>query len=97
MLLTLIRRSYCSLCDKLRDALLEAAARHGISIQLMEIDLDDLPAHTAPTCEAQYGELVPVLIAGELNSGVEICHYHFDEPAWLAAMTELTAATQHKS
>ncbi len=84
MRLTLIGRRYCSLCDKLRVALVDAACRHNIEFELTELDLDDHPVH-----EGVFGEWIPVLLDGELAASTErqrhneICHYHFDESKWL--------------
>lgn len=75
--LTLVGRSYCSLCDKMRDALQAYVRGRVAKIDLEIVDLEDFPEH-----EAQYGELVPVLLAGDLSTGHEICHYHFDEAMW---------------
>jgi len=47
---------------------------------LREIDLDEHPA-----LEVRYSEWVPVLLLGSAESGVEICHYHFDRDKWNAA------------
>ncbi len=85
--LTLVGRSYCSLCDKMRDACQAAASRDGVDLGLIVVDLDDHPAR-----EAQYGELVPVLLDGPFDGGIEICHYHFDESAWVAARQRHLAA-----
>jgi hypothetical protein len=75
--LTLVGRSYCSLCDKMRLALEAAAAQRNITVHLTEIDLDE-----APAWEAKFGELVPILLAGDIATGQEVCHYHFDHAAW---------------
>lgn len=75
--LTLIGRSYCHLCDDLRDALRAAAQADGVAIALREIDVDE-----HPELEPEYGMLVPVLLKGGPQDGVEICHYHFDPAAW---------------
>ena len=74
--LTLVSRSYCSLCDKMRKALYASASTHNVVLALSEIDLDDFPAH-----EDKYGERVPILMAGTLDQANEICHYHLDEVA----------------
>lgn len=50
----------------------------GLSFNLDIVDVDD-----HPELEARYGELVPVLLDGE----VEICHYFLDQ-AKLAAHLE---------
>lgn len=80
--LTQVGRGYCSLCDTMRAACLEAALRHRADIELLEVDLD-----AYPDLEGKFGEWVPVLLLGTLEDGVEICHYHFDEMAWLAAVS----------
>ncbi len=85
--LTLVGRSYCSLCDKMRDACHAAARRDRVELSLVEVDLDDLPA-----LEGQYGELVPVLLDGPLDGAIELCHYHFDNSAWAAARQRQQAA-----
>lgn len=72
--LTLVGRSYCSLCDKMRLQLNDYAKANNIEFVLVDIDLDD-----TPTLEEQFGIRVPILMLGEFPHGVEICHYHFDE------------------
>lgn len=82
MQLTLIGRSYCHLCDEMRvavQAALQDCALEGAA-HLREIDLDEHPA-----LEVRYSEWVPVLLLGSAESGVEICHYHFDRDKWNAA------------
>ena len=79
MTLTLLIRSYCHLCDEMRDALAPLAAAHGATVVERDVDAD-------PALEARYGDLVPVLLAGDAATGVEICHYRFDAPALLAAL-----------
>jgi hypothetical protein len=83
MRLTLVGRSYCHLCDDMRAALnaaLSAAGEAGRSAEIVEIDLD---AH--PALEDRFSEWVPVLLLGEPETGVEICHYHFDPVQWVAS------------
>jgi Glutaredoxin-like domain (DUF836) len=75
--LTLVGRSYCSLCDKMRLALEAAALECNVRVDLTEIDLDEMPAF-----EAKFGEFVPVLLVGDITTGHEVCHYHFDHAAW---------------
>ena len=77
--LTLVGRSYCSLCDKMRTALLDYANANGIRLKLAEIDLDDLPAF-----EDEFGIRVPILMLGDFPTGEEICHYHFDVAAFMS-------------
>lgn len=69
--LTLYIRTYCHLCDDMRAAVEPWRSR--LSLELVEVDVDDDPA-----LEARLGERVPVLMAGEQ----EICHYFFDEEAF---------------
>jgi Glutaredoxin-like domain (DUF836) len=76
--LTLVGRSYCSLCDKMRVSLADYAKINDISLQLAEIDLDDFPQW-----EDKFGERVPILMLADAPNGAEICHYHFDEAAFM--------------
>ena len=41
--------------------------------EVVELDVD---AH--PALEARYGDLVPVLVLGDPQTGRELCHYHLD-------------------
>jgi hypothetical protein len=80
MRLTLIGRSYCHLCEAMRaelHAALISAGGAGKSVKIVEIDLDAYPA-----LENRFSGLVPVLLLGEPETGVEICHYHFDHHRW---------------
>jgi hypothetical protein len=79
MQLTLLTRAYCHLCDDMRSALLPLL--EGRDVTLVEHDVD---AHAA--LEARYGELVPVLLAGDVATGREICHYRLDAAAVRAAI-----------
>jgi hypothetical protein len=81
--LTLIGRSYCHLCEDMRaalDAALISAGEAGRSAEIVELDLD---AH--PALEERYSVWGPVLVLGEPETGVEICHYHFDLNRWTSA------------
>ena len=68
MKLTLLSRSYCSLCQKMLDALQPWREAHGFDIEVVDVDADE-------ALVARYNELVPVLLDGD----VEICHWHLDE------------------
>jgi hypothetical protein len=68
--LTLLTRAYCHLCDEMREALAPLAAQAGASVVELDVDAD-------PALEAQFGELVPVLLAGGVD-GRELCHYTLD-------------------
>lgn len=66
--LTLLSRTYCHLCEEMRDALAPIARRHGAAI--VEVDVD---AH--PALERAHGDRVPVLFLGAPGDGRELCHY----------------------
>ena len=66
--LTLMSRGYCHLCHDMELALKALAEEFGASITVLDVDAD-------PALEAQYDELVPVLLHGE----TELCHYFLDE------------------
>jgi hypothetical protein len=70
VVLTLLVRAYCHLCDDMRAALAPLAARAGAAI--VEIDID---AH--PDLEASFGDRVPVLMQGGIG-GSELCHFTLD-------------------
>lgn len=71
-------RSYCHLCDDMKDALLAAFALPADEVAMIDVDADE-------ALVALYDELVPVLMgrnaAGELT---RLCHYHLDRPAVVA-------------
>ena len=70
MRLTLYGRPGCHLCDDMRAALEAARARHGFSLE--EVDVD-----ASPELVQAYGALIPVLVC----AGREVCHYFFDPDA----------------
>jgi thioredoxin reductase (NADPH) len=78
--LTLLTRAYCHLCDEMQDAVTPLAMAMGIPVTVVDVD-----AH--PALEAAYGDLVPVLFAGEPGSGVELCHFRFDRARVERALT----------
>lgn len=71
MTLTLLGRTYCHLCDDMREALAPLARRYGATVVELDVDADR-------ALEARYGDLVPVLLLGDAKSGVEVCHYVLD-------------------
>jgi len=79
MRLTLLTRAYCHLCDQMRDGLRPLLA--GRTVELIEIDVD-----ADPGLEERFGDLVPVLIAGEPGDGRELCHHRLDRDAVRAAL-----------
>ena len=78
--LTFLTRAYCHLCDTMRDALMPLAAAHGASVRELDVDAD-------PALEAAYGELVPVVLFGDVDDGQVLCHYHLDRARVVAALT----------
>jgi len=81
MRLTMLARAWCHLCDEMQDALRPIAARHGATVTV--IDVDD-PAHAA--LETDWGELVPVLFAGEPDPSRELCRCRLDAARVTAAL-----------
>ncbi|HEX4858284.1 MAG TPA: glutaredoxin family protein [Usitatibacteraceae bacterium] len=79
MKLTVLSRTYCHLCDDLVAALDAFRARAKVVLDVEVVDIDRFPA-----LEAQWGDKVPVLLAGDR----EVCHYHFDETALVRALGE---------
>jgi len=67
--LTLLSRDCCHLCHDMAAALGPLAGEFGITVKVVDIDSD-------PLLEANYDELVPVLLHG----GYELCRYFLDEP-----------------
>ena len=78
--LTFLTRAYCHLCDTMRDALMPLAAAHGANVREMDVDAD-------PALEAAYGDLVPVVLFGDVDDGQVLCHYHLDRARVVAALT----------
>lgn len=68
--LTLYGRRYCHLCDDMAAALEPLRAQFGFALDVVDVDADE-------RLEATYGELVPVLMAGDF----ELCHYFLDAAA----------------
>lgn len=65
--LSLLSRVYCHLCHDMEVALAPLAEEFGASVTVVDVDADE-------ALEARWGELVPVLLHGE----VELCHYFLD-------------------
>lgn len=76
-------RSYCHLCEELRDALRQALGATPASIEMIDVDADE-------ALVARYDELVPVLM-GQSGDGqwVELCHYHLDLARLQAFVVEM--------
>ena len=79
VVLTLLSRSYCHLCDDMAAALAPLAARVGARVVVIDVDAD-------PALEARHGERVPVLFLGAPADGTELCHYHLDAGRVLEAL-----------
>jgi len=69
-LLTMYSRIGCHLCEDMQNLLPCYLDEAGLSLNIVYIDNND-------DLEQQYGSLVPVLKAGEM----EICHYFLDVKA----------------
>jgi hypothetical protein len=76
MRLTLLTRAYCHLCDEMRAEIAPLAAAAAIPIDEIDVDTDDSLA-------TRWGDLVPVLLAGEC----ELFHYRVDRAALTAYLT----------
>lgn len=76
---TVYSRSYCHLCDDLIAGLHTLQARQRFEFRVIDVDSD-------PGLEAQFGELVPLLMHGER----ELCHYHLDSAAVTAYLAQIS-------
>jgi hypothetical protein len=57
----------------MRAALAPLAGAHRATVREIDVDTD-------PALESRFGERVPVLLLGELDGGVELCHFLLDAP-----------------
>jgi hypothetical protein len=85
LLLTLLSRAYCHLCDEMRVAVAPIAAAHGATLSVVDVDADQ-------TLEAVYGDRVPVLFLGAPGSGIELGHYVCDTTHVSAALAAAASA-----
>ena len=70
--LVLYSRSYCHLCDDMREALVRYASEVEFDLKIVDVDGD-------PRLVALYDELVPVLTASLADGGTrQLCHYFLD-------------------
>ncbi len=81
VVLTLLYRAYCHLCDEMQEALRPLVRRHGALIEVVDVDR---PEHA--TLEREWGERVPVLFRGAPVATNELCHYHLDATRVEAAL-----------
>ncbi len=79
--LTLLVRSYCHLCDDMRDTLAPLAQRFGWAVDEIDIDADAI-------LERRWGESVPVLLAGER----ELSRHRIDVDVVTAFLLDASAA-----
>jgi len=76
-------RSYCHLCEDLRDALRQALGEIPAVIEMVDVDADE-------ALVARYDELVPVLMGqGRDGQWQELCHYHLDKARLQAFVAEM--------
>lgn len=75
---TVLSREYCSLCETMVAALEQLQGRLSFDFEVLDVD-------SRPELEARWGDLVPVLLAGD----AEVCHYHLDRVALDAALTRM--------
>ena len=85
VVLTLLYRAYCHLCDEMLDALRPLTAPRGVAVTVVDVD-------TEPALEQAFGDRVPVLFAGDPAGGAELCHFRLDQARVEAALAELPAA-----
>ncbi len=71
ILLRVLSRSWCHLCDELLEGLAPIAARYNTQIEVIDVDSD-------AQLEERWGELVPVVLTDDHQP---LCHYHLDERA----------------
>ncbi|MBO7081090.1 MAG: glutaredoxin family protein [Neisseriaceae bacterium] len=77
MKLTLLFRTYCSLCTTMQKEILDYQSRFHFELNI--IDIDDFP-----DLEEKYNEKVPVLLN---EQGQEICHWHLNHQAFKNQLT----------
>ena len=83
MKLTLLSRAYCHLCDEMLAEVRPIAKAHDAVVEVIDVDE---PRYAA--LEAEWGERVPALFAGEPANGALLCHYHLDRERVLSALRE---------
>lgn len=80
MHLTLLARAYCHLCDEMLEAVKPLADARQVTVAIVDVDSDT-------ALEAEYGDRVPVLFAGEPVARNELCHYRLDRVRVEAALS----------
>ena len=76
--LTLLSREYCHLCHQMIAELEKLRGSLDFAIDVVDVDRD-------PALEEKWGEMVPVLLDGDL----EICHYFLDLQALEARLERM--------
>lgn len=84
MMLTVLSRTYCHLCDDLIAAL-QAVQRRVSGVCPFEIRVVDVDQHA--DLEMRYGDKVPVLLDGDF----EICHHFMNENELMARLRSTAA------
>ena len=80
--LILYSRSYCHLCDDMRDAVMQYQREAAFDLEIVDVDAD-------PDLIAQYDELVPVLATRGADGRTRmLCHYFLDPSALRALLDE---------
>ena len=81
MKIVLLVRAYCHVCDKMLADLQPIVEAHGADLEVIDVDS---PGNTA--LEAEWGDRVPAVFAGEPGTGALLCHYHLDQARVLSAL-----------
>ena len=76
--LVLYSRAYCHLCHDMQRELEGLKDELGFELDVLDVDAD-------PALEERFGEIVPVLLDGDL----EICHYFLDHEAVDARLSRM--------
>jgi len=86
--LTLLVRAYCHLCDEMLAELRPMAEAGGAVVDVIDVDA---PSHAA--LEAEWGDRVPALFAGEPRIGSLLCHYRLDRERLAQALRSPTRSS----
>ena len=81
LVLVLYSREYCHLCHDMREQVEALQRTHAFEVRIVDVDSD-------PALEDRFGELVPVLMHGEL----ELARYRLDASSLDAYLRVAAAA-----
>ena len=81
IVLTLLSRNYCHLCDEMVSGLLPLLEKFSVKLEIVDIDED-------AALEARYGDDVPLL----LHQDVALCHYVLDADMLIQYINSLQKA-----